>query len=471
MAVVVFSSIFYIMYSGMMDTVSGNIVFQPSSIRLLKTQSKAVLEVKVRNTGNIRWDGAVVWGYDDGGKKIVLAIPPAQPGEEVYNSIEIPLGVSNIVLDASGNNVHATIYGTASWDTGVSGGSLNFDGVSGYLQSQQTPTVYFFDEQTISFWTRAAPSDNVYGMGWQAENVPGDTGENYYDGSILVRRALVGTHSPGYVCVVNVPSGVSGPFALTSYSRAGSQSSNVAFRYEVYEDGTLKWSQDIASLPTSYGWWETSTWFFDAGKSYQIKVYWPGNVDFYIDSLSILARRGGYGFISQAGYVSTVLFEVWSSKKCFVRYYTIKSDGTFDQITLSTEHSIPWDTAYHQTTVTLSNGLKCLYIDGAFKASVTGCGDILRTVGQFYVGSRWRNMYGNVDEFMSYKRALTDKEILFNKNNPGFPVTGGLILWYPMDEGKSTPFSFTVGKAYAFTVKAYALNGKTFESTFKVMCS
>ncbi|MCW4008052.1 MAG: hypothetical protein NWF09_05110 [Candidatus Bathyarchaeota archaeon] len=99
---------------------------QSASANLAIIGNRAYLTVSVKNAGNTPLAGIIVAGYDDNGKCFKLALPPAEPGHISGNTLIIPLGISNMVLDGSGNNNHGIIYG-GSWIDGKYGKALGFD--------------------------------------------------------------------------------------------------------------------------------------------------------------------------------------------------------------------------------------------------------------------------------------------------------------------------------------------------------
>jgi flagellin-like protein len=150
----------YGMLSGWMGTYSSMLRIQPTSVDLVVAGNKALLSVSVKNTGNKPLAGIVVTGYDDNGKPFKLALPPADPGQASGNTLVIPLGVSNIVLDGSGNNNHGTIYG-ATWIDGKIGKALSFDGVDDYVNR---PSVAGLNRSalTFMFWSKQTGLRSFY---------------------------------------------------------------------------------------------------------------------------------------------------------------------------------------------------------------------------------------------------------------------------------------------------------------------
>jgi flagellin-like protein len=156
----------YAMLSGWMGIYSSMLSVQPTSVDLVVAGDKALLSVSVKNTGNKPLAGVVVTGYDDNGKPFKLALPPAEPGQASGNTLVIPLGVSNIVLDASGNNNHGTIYG-ATWVDGKYGKALNFDGLDDYVVADNVPVNTLSGAQnTVEFWIYWNGADGQMPFGW-----------------------------------------------------------------------------------------------------------------------------------------------------------------------------------------------------------------------------------------------------------------------------------------------------------------
>ncbi|MHA1743482.1 MAG: LamG-like jellyroll fold domain-containing protein, partial [Candidatus Heimdallarchaeota archaeon] len=306
---------------------------------------------------------------------------------------------------------------------------LHFDGIDDYVQTSTIPNP-FSAEQTIIAWVRGEPEDTVYSKLYYGKDYPGEVGENWYDPSVgrEVRRVLVGT-SAGYLCDgISVPAGFNGPFALTTYSKVTDNTQSLlAWKVEVWENGVLKYSYSAYAnqLRTTYVWRESPTWWFNGSKSYEIKVYWPGNVDLYLERVSILARRGGIGYGSV--YPSSMLFQKPEQDKIQIGYYTRKSDGSYSWIWFSSA-TIPVDSNFHQVAVTLGDGVKSLYIDGLLRQQVAGQGDLYPADTYFKISGIWRYFYGIIDEVYIYNRSLSSEEI--KQVYLGEKITEGLILYF-----------------------------------------
>jgi hypothetical protein len=143
-------------------------------LRIDEGENTAYLTVNLKNTGNVRIDGAYVYGYDDNGKKFTLAVSPIDPGKSAGNSLTIPLGQSNIVLDASGNNLHGTLYG-GSWSSDSQFGTvLYFDGSNDYIYVDRSSLLNDVAlHYTVQSWVRRL----VDGDYWTG--VVGKPGRNY----------------------------------------------------------------------------------------------------------------------------------------------------------------------------------------------------------------------------------------------------------------------------------------------------
>jgi flagellin-like protein len=147
----------YGIVSGWMGIFGANLKVQAASVDLVKAGDKALLSVSIKNVGNKPLAGIVVTGRDDNGKPFKLALPPAESGQASGNTLVIPLGVSNIVLDASGNNNHATMYGAPSWVEGKSGKAMYFDGSDVNKRVQMYPFTNFpTSEISAMFWMKSS---------------------------------------------------------------------------------------------------------------------------------------------------------------------------------------------------------------------------------------------------------------------------------------------------------------------------
>jgi len=162
----------YAQISGMLSRQHSQIAVHVVSLELHRFEDKVLLMVSVKNTGNRPLAGIIVTGFDDNGKRFSLALPPAEPDATVNNSLIIPLGASNIVLDGSGNNNHVTIHGSPSWVNGKSGKGLDFDD---YQTTQYLDVPYTsldgLSDFTIAFW--------AYGGGSGEYVISGSDGSNH----------------------------------------------------------------------------------------------------------------------------------------------------------------------------------------------------------------------------------------------------------------------------------------------------
>ena len=72
-------------------------------------------------------------------------------------------GTGDIVHDTSGNGNDGTIYGDATWTTGVSGGALSFDGIDDYVEIPDVSDFIFKDESvTFSAWVQIMDNPDLY---------------------------------------------------------------------------------------------------------------------------------------------------------------------------------------------------------------------------------------------------------------------------------------------------------------------
>ena len=107
--------VLYSQLSGIFARQYGRVEARIVSLDLYKFEDKALLMTSVKNTGSKPLASIIVTGADDNGKRFTLALPPAEPGATANNSLIIPLGVSNLALDAPGNNLRGTVYGDPEW--------------------------------------------------------------------------------------------------------------------------------------------------------------------------------------------------------------------------------------------------------------------------------------------------------------------------------------------------------------------
>ncbi|MEM3674068.1 MAG: LamG-like jellyroll fold domain-containing protein [Candidatus Methanomethyliaceae archaeon] len=392
--------------------------------------------------------------YGDGAFVLHQAIESAylsNPGTSVTVSVRLPAAVTCAGSTGGSGAARSTVSypvlmtpnstgdpaGIVLWNESSTPASLLLNGLSSSAYSGTISNPFSRSEQTIIFWIKPNPSDTVIGKTYYLKDYPGATGELYVDGSNTVRRCLVGVHQPGDMAYgLDVPAGSNGPFALTVLSKVTDNTpAAVAWTVTVYEDGVPVWSYsrnaNQHSSAGTYSWWESSTWFFSGSKRYTIKVYWPGNVDVYIDRVAVLARRGGVGYGGL--YPSSLLFEKGStSALTSLGYYTRKSDGTYDYRFVYP--NIPLDRTWHMVAGTLANGTKKIYVDGALKGTFTGCGDLYQQSGQVYVGSIWRVFWGEMDDVMIFNRALNDTEISFIWQRRAPMNSTGMVVWYRFDE-------------------------------------
>lgn len=329
----------YGLISGWMGTLGSTLAVQPVSTDLLVAGDKALLTASVKNTGNKPLAGIVVAGYDDNGKCFKLALPPADPGQASGNTLIIPLGVSNIVLDGSGNNNHGTIYG-AKWVDGIYGKALSFDGTSSSYVEVPHSAVFDLNQLSIAFWIKTPTS---MGQTW---------------------RHVVGKTIP-------------------------------------------------------------------LGRDYGVWMY----------SADLVKVTGLHQY-------STV-FGSW-----------VASITPFEPNT------------WHHIVLTIGlTGLQKFYADGAFIKSYQGTSGTANRVEPVTVGKSDNYWNGLIDEVRFYSQVLTDAEVAFSSANPSLPITRGLVLWLPFDEGSSAPFSFTAGNRYALTITVYSLDGSVATQTLTVTAS
>lgn len=145
------ATVYWIAFSWM-NPLSPSLDIQVASTELIVVGDRAMLSISVKNTGSKPLIGIIVVGYDGGGKCFKLALPPAAPRQTSGNTLIIPLGVSNIVLDGSGNNNHGIIYG-AIWVDGKYGKALYFNG-NNWVIIQPLYNLPNTNEITAMFWIK-----------------------------------------------------------------------------------------------------------------------------------------------------------------------------------------------------------------------------------------------------------------------------------------------------------------------------
>lgn len=131
-----------------------------------------------------------------------------------------------------------------------------------------------------------------------------------------------------------------------------------------------------------------------------------------------------------------------------------------------------WNEWQHITVVfSVSGNHRSSYKNGAFIGSYTPypAGFTPTYIALHY--PEYTNIYSIIDEVYVYNRALNYNEIVFNSANPSLPITDGLVLWLPLDEGSSTPFKFTIGEKYPLTITAYTIDGSIITQATTVTCS
>ena len=152
-------------------------------------------------------------------------------------------------------------------------------------------------------------------------------------------------------------------------------------------------------------------------------------------------------------------------------------DGSYWSIVSSTPVSVGswYDLAFAVDTSTDKAWICINGIQDAYTNTFPSQRTINRSNNPFYIGI-WHGelMYaldGIFDEVRVYNGSLSDSEYAWNYNHPSYSVTNGLVLWLPLDEGSSSPFSFTIGNSYPVKITAYSLDGSLFTKALTVKCS
>jgi len=319
----------YAQISGMLYRQYSRIEVQVVSLDLYKFEDKVLFMASVKNTGSKPLVGIIVSCVDDNGKRFSLALPPAEPGVTVNNSLIIPLGVSNIVLDGSGNNYHGTIYG-AKWTEGKVGKALSFDGKRDYVK-------------VSGFYP--------------------NIGDNYKGSITATFQVKPSSKADGYV-------------------------------------------------------------FIDGNKN-------EGYIKFEAKNKRVL-----YQFQSASTQISLSEFSKW-------HFAALATNGG-------------------------STYLKAFLDDYSKKVSQGACTGWCGPDGDLYLGYKFA---GVIDDIFFCKQVLLDEEVSWNRIHPNLPVTRGLVLWLPLNEGSNDPYVFTSGNSYPITVTAYSLDGDVYTRTISTVCA
>lgn len=147
-----------------------------------------------------------------------------------------------------------------------------------------------------------------------------------------------------------------------------------------------------------------------------------------------------------------------------------RPDGSMISLTLASSNPLPWT----NFAVTFNGVTYRGYRNGIQVASrndVAPRSDV--NPRALRLASRWGADYAWIylDEVRIYSRALSQEEITFSNTNLGLPPTDGLILWFPLDEGSSAPFRFTIGAKYPLTITSYSLDGSSTTQTIMISCT
>jgi len=166
------SIIYYAQISDLLFGHYDHVEIKVLSLQMYMFSDKMYFSASVKNTGNKPIIGIIISGVDDNGKSFSLALPPIEPDETAENSLIIPLGVSNLALDASGRNNHVVIHGSPDWIAGRSGGGIDFaDGQTSQFLDVPHVTLNGLTDYTIAFW--------AYGGGGGEYIISGSDGHNH----------------------------------------------------------------------------------------------------------------------------------------------------------------------------------------------------------------------------------------------------------------------------------------------------
>ncbi|KAA0004124.1 MAG: DUF1616 domain-containing protein [Thermoplasmata archaeon] len=305
---------------------------------------------------------------------------------------------------------------------------LQFDGINDFVKANVSAP-----PKTIEAWVKPSKDDTVYGKTYEAENYK-ETGDTYNDSGKIVIRAIKGRDKAGYLCNnIKVPKGFNGPFSVTVYSKVSNNTSNqTLWRAEIYEEKKLKWKYEMKANEyreaNTYQWKESPTWFFDGSKSYKIRLYWYGNLDFYVDKISILARRGGIG----KSWPNETLMAFNGLKNGLQIGYLTKMENGSQSYTWFNS-SIPKDGEFHYVAITFDNQIKKCYVDGELKDSIKVEGEMCKNESKFIIGNAYRFFFGYIKDVRIYNRALSQQEV--KQNYIGNVTMNGLVAWWKFNEG------------------------------------
>ena len=318
-------------------------------------------------------------------------------------------GAAGWHLYGASGTIYDFITMSPIWTEGKYWGALEFDGIDDRADipfAEDLTSGY-----TVNMWFKPDEVQNTIPLTYQSQDNDGDTGEDYSgDLGRSGRRGLKDTHAAGNLVYANLGSGWDGPFSLTHLSRVADNTQAVqAWEYRVKEDGVVRWSysknaNDYAS--TDYRWWESPIWVFEPTKTYELELYWPGNVDFYSDRIAVMSRRAGILRVGQF----RCMFNRYDDY-LDVGFYTRKSDTTWDSSGRWVYNVVPL-TGWHMVTWMHDGTSKEIYVDGELKANWEGVGDIYDSSGILRVGYGWMYWLGAIDDVSIWNRSLSGSEVL-----------------------------------------------------------
>jgi len=144
----------------------------------------AYLTINVSNVGTVVWIGGYAYGYDDGGKKFTVAIPPLAPGETATITLSIPIGTANVSLDSSGNNLHGTLNGNGMWVPGLLDSCIYLTN-GPYIEINDDSRLFTSTDLTIYAWVNRSDindgGDVIFSdISWPNMEHSLELGKNYY---------------------------------------------------------------------------------------------------------------------------------------------------------------------------------------------------------------------------------------------------------------------------------------------------